>query len=46
MIKIRNTPPPCQISLKSFTGLSSREMNGETKSVNDIGHISKRGGAL
>lgn len=45
MIKIRNTPTPCQISVKSFTGLSSREVVGEHKS-NDVNHISKRGGVL
>ena len=45
MIKIRNTPPPCQISLKSFTGLSSREIVGELK-TNDVNHVSKRGGVL
>ena len=45
MIKTRNTPSPCQISIKSFTGLSSREIVGEHKS-NDVNHISKRGGVL
>lgn len=44
MIKIRNTPSPCQISLKSFTGPSSREMVGEQNNV--VNHVTKRGGVL
>ena len=44
MIKIRVTPPPCQISLKSFTGLSSRGISGNQ--INSDATMFKRGGAI